>query len=404
MTLTGLTFFVNAFFGVWTAFVIGVVFLVQIWRGELPWRKALVQGAIGAVPAVLLAAPVVLAVLANPEFGQPQAFDYAAYLNEYYPIHFLFASIGLAGKLGLVLIVAAAASSFVLLGQTGRPWIVALVAACALYILGIAVSYATHSATILNLHLLRSSTLVHLLAAFGLCALATRWLFDSDKRAAALAAPVLIILLALPVDGRLRYPALALLAVAMLAAAFTPLLRIAPLMLVTQERKLRFAAIAFVLFAIPALAIANGLKNNNLQDWANEWSALGAWARQATPQNAAFLIPPATFKSESGLTESDTGEMMSTVFEYTAHRVVWIDFKRGAAAMWSPSTYATWHQRVEETDALASHESRLAYARDNNLAYVVEVCLDRREAGIAYATGRLCVYPTGSTGSRVAAR
>ncbi len=127
MALTGLTFFVNAFFGVWTAFVIGIVFLVQIWRGELPWRKVLVQGAIGAVPAVLLAAPVVLAVLANPEFGKPQAFDYAAYLNEYYPIHFLFASIGLPGKVGLVLIVSAAASAFMLLGQTGRPWIVALV-------------------------------------------------------------------------------------------------------------------------------------------------------------------------------------------------------------------------------------------------------------------------------------
>src|SRR6478752_282040 len=64
MAMTGLIFFVNAFFGVWTAFVLGIVFLVQIWRGELPWRKALVQGAIGAVPAMLLAAPVILAVLA----------------------------------------------------------------------------------------------------------------------------------------------------------------------------------------------------------------------------------------------------------------------------------------------------------------------------------------------------
>ncbi len=175
-------------------------------------------------------------------------------------------------------------------------------------------------------------------------------------------------------------------------------------MLIAHERKLRFAALAFVLLAIPALAVSNGLKNKTLQNWANEWGALGVWARQATPRDAAFLIPPATFKSESGLTSADTGEMMSTVFEYAAHRVVWVDFKRGAAAMWSPSTYATWHQRVEETDALASHQDRLAYARDNGLSFVVEVCLDRREANLAFTTGRLCVYPAGSASSRVAAR
>jgi hypothetical protein len=178
----------------------------------------------------------------------------------------------------------------------------------------------------------------------------------------------------------------------------------APSMLLTHERKLRVAAIAFVLLAIPALAISNGLKNRTLQGWANEWSTLGTWVRQATPRDAAFLIPPATFKSESGLTPADTGEMMSTVFEYAAHRVVWVDFKRGAAAMWSPSYYETWHRRVAETEALTSHQARLAYARDNDLAYVVEVCLDRRETNLAFATSRLCVYPTTSTSGPVAAR
>lgn len=408
LAITGLIFFVNAFFGVWTAFVAGIVLLVQVARGEIVWRRIVLEGTIGTMFAVMLAAPVIWAVLANPEFGRPAGFDYPAFLNEYYPIHFLFGSVGLAGKLGLALVVTTAFGAFFLLGKAGRPWLVALGAACALYGIGVAVSYTTHSAAILNLHLLRSSTLIHLLAAFGLAALATRWIFDNDTSIAALAAPALIVLLALPVDGRLRYPALAMLALFVILAVAQPvfrtLLQRAPDSLLARERALKIAAIAFVIAAVPVLAVSNGAKNRTLQNWADEWSQLGAWARQTTPQQAAFLIPHAKFKSEAGLSDVDTGEMMSTVFEYAARRPAWIDFKRGAAAMWSPSYYSTWHQRVAEADALTSHRQRLAYARENNIAYIVEVCLRDREANVAFTTGRLCAYPATASAALAASR
>jgi hypothetical protein len=90
--------------------------------------------------ASLFAAPVATLLLSNPDFGKPLAFDYISFLKEYYPFHFLFDSVSLRG-------------TFANFGKQGRLWLVALLAGCAIYVVGIFRPYVTHSPTILNLHL-----------------------------------------------------------------------------------------------------------------------------------------------------------------------------------------------------------------------------------------------------------
>ncbi len=387
--LAGLAFFVNAFMGAWTFFILAAVFLWQIASAEAPWRTALFRGAIGAVLASALAAPALLSILSNPDFGKPLAFDYVAYLEEYYPDHFLFWENGAGEKIGLALIALAGAVALFALGKRARPLQVALLATCLIYAIGVAAPYITHSPAVLNLHLLRVSAFVHLLSAFALAALIAKRFFDASALSS-VGAALIAIAVTLPGGDTVRYACLGFALCLALADRFRKPPE--PGALGTKYPALRYVLVLWLMCVAPYLWSKHAQENLKVQEWIGEWREVGRWAEANTPPRAAFLVPLANWNDEATPEEEAAAGRARAIFEFVSRRKVWVDFKRGAAVMWRPSYYEEWHRRVEEVSELENRRDRLRYAKEKGLSHVVELCLKGREKDAVFATKRLCVY------------
>ncbi len=132
--------------------------------------------------------------------------------------------------------------------------------------------------------------------------------------------------------------------------------------IITIPRVAGWAAIASLLFvATPGVArqvdlrFADGWFTFKRPYW-QAWMDVQHWAASHTPQGSMFLVPL---------------DMRLIGFEVGSHRPLWVDVRQGAAALWQPSFYGTWHQRVSEVRALHSLENELRYARSKGIAYVI---------------------------------
>ncbi len=391
--LAGALFFVNPFMGVWASFVLAAVFLAQLTRKELALRPAFLRALAGAAFGSAFAVPVIFSMLSNPEFGKPPDFDYMSYLGEYYPDHFLFFEIEASERLYLFFVAAAGAAAFIALGERARLFLVAHSAVCAIYAIGIVAPFLTHSPLVLNMHLLRVSAFIHLLSALAIAALATSWFFGPELKSKPVAA-LLVILVSLPIADPLRYVSIS--AVAVLLCCSIVFLRRYPGHIIRDKKIYSYAISGLIaVWLLSAMTIqwrTWRAENEKIQRWNEEWRQTAAWARAHTPPDSIFLVPVANWNDKSTPEEEQEGGLNNTMFEFSSHRRIWVDFKRGAAAMWLPSTYAEWKRRIDEVSVLPSHEDRLRYARAKKLRYVIEVCLRNREKNAIFATSRLCVY------------
>ena len=127
------------------------------------------------------------------------------------------------------------------------------------------------------------------------------------------------------------------------------------------------------------------------QAWIDEWQTIGVWARENTPSNAIFMIPVVR-ANQPPYTDEEVGGASDAIFDYTAQRLVWVNFKKGAAVMWSPSYYDTWHRRVNEVSSLVNHRQKVDYAHRNGISYIIEICLDANREKPSFATKRICIY------------
>jgi hypothetical protein len=84
------------------------------------------------------------------------------------------------------------------------------------------------------------------------------------------------------------------------------------------------------------------------------------WARESTAPDAMFLVP-----------QADTSTFSVIIFESLAHRLTWVDWKRGGAVMWAPSYYAEWSRRMAEVGGLPNLSARVTYACKNGIDYVL---------------------------------
>ncbi len=89
LVLNGLVFFVNAFIGVWNIPMIVATTSAMLLQRTIGRRRVIVEGTAGIIAAGLVSTPVVWNVLRNPDFGKPLGFDYVAFLEGYFPYHFL---------------------------------------------------------------------------------------------------------------------------------------------------------------------------------------------------------------------------------------------------------------------------------------------------------------------------
>ena len=84
------------------------------------------------------------------------------------------------------------------------------------------------------------------------------------------------------------------------------------------------------------------------------WKDAQQWARLHSPKEAVFLVPP----NRQG-------------FQLGSERNVWVDWRQGAAVMWSPSFYARWMARFPEVARLKTRSDFNAYASAHGIDYYV---------------------------------
>ncbi len=371
LSFAGVTFFLNAFMGVWCAVPVAALALVQLMRKEIAFRSLVLQAIPGLLIFGALASVVVKSVLANPEFGAPVDFDYPTYLTHYYAGHFLVASHPWSelAKFGLVSAVSLLAAWR--LKQRDPRALFILVAICAfllLWLAGALLPLVTRSPVFLNLHLLRAGVGVHLFGGLALAVLTTVWLSSASVSERLFGAPLLVL------GGTSLRP---LLALAGLALLLEPRLQAKDrLMSVLAKYRFRTLVLAVTVGLVwPAVVLRHVLVNRDLERQIAVWREIGLWARAVTPAEALFMIPVFNFvdppPADFPLTALARGH---EVFRFTAQRRVFVDFAAGAAVMWQPSYYRLWRERIGEVMALPDFESRIAYARAHAIDYLVDRC------------------------------
>ncbi|MDE2380484.1 MAG: hypothetical protein KGM94_24715, partial [Bradyrhizobium sp.] len=176
MVAFGATFFVNAFMAVWVAPLLAILGIRLLLRRDIAIGTACSRILLGLVLCAPIMAPVLHAILSNPELGKPLGIDYAAYLHEYFAGHSLIDAIAIENVLQMAAVMALGAVALWWFGPAGRDLRAIYLGAILLYLLGVVVPAVSTSPMILNLQLLRSGTMIHLLASLAIAALATTWL------------------------------------------------------------------------------------------------------------------------------------------------------------------------------------------------------------------------------------
>ena len=367
--LDGLTFFINAFIAVWNTAPLAIILGTQLRNGTLAWKSAARQGTVGLVIAAIFAFPVLRNIFSNPDFGRPIHFSYIEALTEIYPQHFLVWTLR---KLEIAWLFAVAAGAF-LASLWMRPrsdfLLGALAGFTALWLFGVVLPWLTQSPTLINLHLLRSSSSLQISATLAFAGLATLWLTKQKSEDDVFFGCVLAVLMCIMrIAPPLILPFLA-------ARRFIP---IPPWLLALPFRSLTVGAL------VVSVAFAGYQTERRLQPLRaarDDWQALGLWARANTAENDIFLFPVADPVLVAG----------SEVFPFFAHRQFWVSLKGGGAAAWAQSLYPVWRQRMAETMPLGSLDQRLAYAAAHGIAYVVDAC-QHNSKEVAWRSDRLCVY------------
>ncbi len=109
--------------------------------------------------------------------------------------------------------------------------------------------------------------------------------------------------------------------------------------------------------AVGVLAVSQSIVQQGLSRQTRlhrAWIEAQMWARANTDPGTLFLTP----KHLSG-------------FATLSRRPVWVDWKSGAAANWRPDYFPVWRDRMREVQRLKSSEEWFAYARQNDIDYVV---------------------------------
>lgn len=391
--INGVVFFTNAFVGVWNAIPLGLIIAALLVRKRLNLRQVVKDSAIGLAIFSIISSPVVVNIVSNPEFGKPITFEYRDFLALFYPYHFLFGYDKISEYVGLLAVTITGLMSYFFLkarssgDDMSEVFQAGLVGYILVYLIGIAVPYLTGSPLILNLHLLRSSTGIHLLAGLGAGVLAVTWIESPNPRLSRVFGPSLITMLCVSRKLLILAPLVMLAQVATRRVNWSFMDRLDRTRLIPI-----FVSAALLLiwpYKIWKYARENAATERHVADWRN----IGAWARVNSSPNALFLVPIENIAlTNLGVHESNEPSEGEEIFEYVSHRQVWVDLKRGAAVLWAPSEYQSWSERISAVLPLAGLDEKLRYARQHGISYVVAECGGDAEMKSEFRAGRLCVF------------
>ena len=391
----GITAFINAFFAAWLVPPLVLIGIYHLWQRRTTIGQLSLRVLIGSVLSLPFLLVVLHGFLANPEFGHPLDIDFRSFLRQYFPGHFLIGSTSIGDIVGLLGVTLVGALAFFWPKRVAPELRAAYLGAILVYLIGIVLPSLTGSPILINLHLLRSGTVIHLLAALAIAALATNWL-RRDGEATFL--PACLVVLFLTFEG---WTGPAFVAAVLIFVFRTGVAGPAP----SYQRTAGYLVLAITVFAACPLAIRSGVNFNRLCDEAvAEWTDIGRWARLSTPSTAMFLTPRRPeLEGRPEVSLADMALDRAGVFEFVSHRRIWVDFKRGGSSVLTPSYYRIWRPRMTDVDGLNSLAERMAYASRNGIGYVVDICQGPETgSGLLYRTKRLCVFSTGA--DRPAAR
>lgn len=397
LTWTGVTFFINAFMGVWLAPVLLLIAATLLRENRINFHTLLRQAIPGIAFAAVFSAPIVINILANPELHTPIDFDYVAFLREFYGSHFLIDSSSTEDIFLLLSVTCLGWLSFQRIeaslpqgGASITQFRAAFLAIVSVYVIGVFVPYFASNPSILKLHLLRSSVVIQLLTVVGAGALATQWLSSADRNRSTVNGPLVVLLVC---ATKYLLPAAALfvaLADRWRGRSASPALRVAV-----------FATLALVI--IPVQFWKRAKLATELNHAVADWQSVGAWAKSTTNPDAMFLILTSNAVSLQGKSEAEikhTLELTSaaSIFQVASHRRIFVDFYSGGLIFLTPSFYDQWHRRITAVMALRTLPEKLSYARANGIQYVVDDCALFRDANVApaFRSGDLCTLATSS--------
>jgi hypothetical protein len=386
----GITFFINIFMAAWLLVPFAALAAVDLAAGRLQPRPLLRELLRAGAVFCLLAAPVLVNLVSNPEFAVPPKFDYTAFTIFHYPYHFMpnFTPFREYVELAVVLVLGSM-SLLELRGAADRLRVV--FAGMALtYIAGALLLLLVTTQLLLNLSLLRSGVLLYLVAGLTSAAVATTWLGSQQRMVARVFAPALIIALC---TVKLLLPA-ALVCIG--------------LKWVWDVRGRDFALprldwAVFVLLALtvwPWAYARNHKEDSREASYSSELARVGDWAREHTAADAVFLLPTEWQRKgfhppvapyvviERNIVEAEGS------FVYHSHRRVRGSFKQGAAMLWSPSYYSEWQPEIAATLRLRTLAQKLGYARRQHIDYILASCLEAEGSNpaIVMHTEHVCVF------------
>ena len=387
LACAGLIFFINIFLAVWLAPLMITVLALK-WREHEMTAGHLVRACWPGVLACAAFAVPILAVLAkNPELGRSPDYDFRVFLVEFFPDHFLASHLAPIEYVGFALVIATALTAGSQLEREPRRLIFSLTSVLlVIWAIGAILPLMTSSPTLLNLHLLRSTTYLQMVAVLALSAMTTRWMTSEDRADRFLWGPLVLLSAAAKVVGM---------------AILIPVLLIRRLW--RPGGWIARPVLAVVLLSLCGVSVAVKIVQARRADaafWAANanWHALAVWAKTQTPADMIFLLPVVRGYDRSPQPREPTrmGPLLMgwEDFPTLSHRQVWVMGKYGAAALWQPSYYHLWHERMLGSLAASSLSQRLAYARSNGIGMVVDSCADAAANVPAYRSGDLCVFPS----------
>ncbi len=429
-----LAFLANAFVGLW---------LLAMLAAWVAWQRRSVRLSQFVVPALLfglIAAPLLVWVsLAMGSRDAAVDFSFAEYLRLYYPRHFFLDSSS-AGRLGLLVACLLAGWSSSHLVPNGRFWRTVLGASMLLFAVGAVTPYFIDARLLFNLHLMRVDGVVQAVSLLLVACAAARILADPASLAWQRGALLLAVLM-LFIPWRFGMPAIAVLCLAVAwgrgvgaRAQLRPWLWLLPLttamlalnwaMRPTPASSLAVLVVAAGLAAlwlarrplqsVPRLHLAAVLgvtaaslagsqfeqrhatvlhamqEQEDPKDEA-DWTALAAWLR-GHPIAGEVLVP-----IEAPDRPRDV-YLISHNFQLHARTPVWVDWKQGAAVMWSPQFFHRWAPRYRAARELRTPPQFLQFAREQGIPYFVPPPYDGpacpEGAATLHASGRFKLCAT----------
>jgi hypothetical protein len=385
LTFAGLVFFLNIFMAVWLAPLMMGTFLLK--NREHPISVTLLMQKCwpGLLACVVLAVPVLGSLVHNPELGRGPDYDYRVFLLEFWPDHFLAMHLATREYIGFAIVIITAFAAASQLPRNHARLIQMLAGTLlALWAIGAILPLLTRSPLLFNLHLLRSTTYLQMLAGLALAALTTRWLTSSNEADRRLWAPLLVVCAVASVFG---------------CALVLPLLAIRKAW--RPAKWLTVPRVAVLLLSLASVGVVAKIVKEYRADTRiatkrADWLALADWAKTSTPRDTVFLLPVTQPYPRSSLPVEPERmadlQVGSEIFSTLSHRQVWVTAKYGAAALWLPSYYPIWHERMLGSLLAKDLSERMAYARSEGIGLVVDDCAVADSHAPVYRSGKLCVF------------